>query len=395
MTLRRRRRDKLVGGSQFSVWLSIVRTYADTVKMKFVGIFFIINVGFTVSAPNHLKTVVFDNNEVPAVAVGGTGVSASWGGYSAKAGLGGNTGVGGGLYASANSPHGNAAAGLNGEVGDNGPAGALGSSAQAGSSSGGVANSAADTSSSATHATSAATAGTHTQVTYRPGGLFDNIFNIPISVLQAVNTHLNQQGGVTKTVRLHGRRRHRPSIDNRSTFAESSGSTVADSTSIVHNDSTQPQGHNVGGADNGGTVGGTVTIQKRPVNYDNIFNIPISALQAVNKLLNDGFASISKNVNVQVSHNNAGHAHSQTHVQQEPGNIGSSVSAGASVHIVKEVQNVPQTYVQTPGNIGSSVSAEKEIQNLPQSAAYTAHKPAATFDNVFNASYNLYKLNRL
>lgn len=49
--------------------------------------------------------------------VQGTSVSASFGGYSAKAGLGGTaSGPAGGLYAGAESPHGSAGAGLGGTV---------------------------------------------------------------------------------------------------------------------------------------------------------------------------------------------------------------------------------------------------------------------------------------
>lgn len=56
--------------------------------------------------------------KAPKVAVGAAGVSASWGGYSASAGLGGEAGgAKGGLYAAADSPHGKAAAGLGGSVG--------------------------------------------------------------------------------------------------------------------------------------------------------------------------------------------------------------------------------------------------------------------------------------
>ncbi|XP_073999846.1 uncharacterized protein isoform X4 [Rhodnius prolixus] len=113
----------------------------------------------TYGAPNHLKTVIVEKQVPPAngVAVGNLGASASWGGYSASAGLGGSA-DGGGLFAGASAPAGSASAGIGG-----------GTSASAGASAGvGGGN--------------------------KGGGtFFDSIFNIPISVLSSVNRHLNNR----------------------------------------------------------------------------------------------------------------------------------------------------------------------------------------------------------
>lgn len=81
---------------------------------------------------------------------------------------------------------------------------------------------------------------------------------------------------MTKTVRVHGHGHSHsgPAIDNRSTFSQSSSSaSVDDSTAYVK----QPaQEHHIPVAGTGGavgTAGATVTLQKGPVNYDNIFNV--------------------------------------------------------------------------------------------------------------------------
>ncbi|XP_046673141.1 uncharacterized protein LOC124362566 [Homalodisca vitripennis] len=163
--------------------------------------------------PNHLKAVVIDTEPDLVPVKKATVVSASFGGYSAKAGLGGS-GSTGGLFAAADSPHGSASAGLGGS----GTTGGLFANADSphGSASAGLGGSVASSSATGGLGAAATTGdvdvhhkptGGHKPVQYGPG-LFDNIFNIPISVLQAVNTYLNNRGPVTKPI--HRRRGHQP-----------------------------------------------------------------------------------------------------------------------------------------------------------------------------------------
>ncbi|XP_066901206.1 uncharacterized protein [Halyomorpha halys] len=138
--------------------------------------------GSSIAAPGHIaKTVVLDKEaDIPNTVGGSLGASASFGGFSAGAGLGGSA-DGGGLYAGAKSPQGSAQAGLGG-----GSSSSASASASAGAGGGAGAG-------------AGATAGSA-----QGGGFFDKIFNIPISILQSVNTHLNANGGVRKRVYVAG-----------------------------------------------------------------------------------------------------------------------------------------------------------------------------------------------
>ncbi|KAK9509606.1 hypothetical protein O3M35_006880 [Rhynocoris fuscipes] len=121
----------------------------------------------TYGAPNDLKASVAERQKRAAdgVAVGGLGASASFGGLSAGAGLGGGPN-GGGLYAGAGLGGGASGGGLSAAAGGAGGSASAGAGARVdGSGSAGG-----------------------------EGGFFDKVFNIPISVLQAVNTHLNNKG---------------------------------------------------------------------------------------------------------------------------------------------------------------------------------------------------------
>lgn len=184
---------------------------------------------------------ILESNDIPKLHLSGGGASASFGGYHASAGLGGSLqgGPAGGLFAQAGTPDGtSAAAGLAGSVGSGG---FLASQAQLGSG--------ADS-------TAKASAGTANQVpppNGRPDDFYDNVFNIPISVLQAVNQLL---GG---TPRNGGTRVVQSRVDSTDSAVTSA------------------------------QAGADVYVSK-PVSgrtfFDDIFNIPISALTSVNDLLN-------------------------------------------------------------------------------------------------------------
>ncbi|KAK9509605.1 hypothetical protein O3M35_006880 [Rhynocoris fuscipes] len=136
----------------------------------------------TYGAPNDLKASVAERQKRAAdgVAVGGLGASASFGGLSAGAGLGGGPN-GGGLYAGAGLGGGAKGGGLYAGAGLGGGASGGGLSAAAGGA-GGSASAGAGA-----RVDGSGSAGGE-------GGFFDKVFNIPISVLQAVNTHLNNKG---------------------------------------------------------------------------------------------------------------------------------------------------------------------------------------------------------
>ncbi|XP_069697368.1 uncharacterized protein [Periplaneta americana] len=177
-----------------------------------------------------------ESNDLPTAQFGGDSVSASFGGYHASAGLGGtlNGGPSGGLFAQAGTPDGTlASAGLGGSVQNDGiPKGNGGAGTR-------------DSSASSSRLDNRV-------VSRRPPDFFDNVFNIPISALQAVNQLL---GG---TPNLGGNRVH-----NR---AEARSRTVASKDSTAPAPAPAPGGKSF---------------------FDDIFNIPISVLKSVNDLLNN------------------------------------------------------------------------------------------------------------
>ncbi|KDR19840.1 hypothetical protein L798_05906 [Zootermopsis nevadensis] len=138
--------------------------------------------GFTVCSAAPRKVV--ELNDIPKVQLSGDGVSTSFGGYHASAGLGGSLdgGPAGGLFAEAGTPDGTgASAGLGGSVGSKGV-----HFSQAGFGDG-------TASESDSLSSSSAGAGNHvSRPNKRPAEFYDNIFNIPISVLQAVNQLLGK-----------------------------------------------------------------------------------------------------------------------------------------------------------------------------------------------------------
>lgn len=319
--------------------------------------------GVVTGAPNHLKTVAVETQYVPKVALGAGGVSASWGGYSASAGLGGDVGnTRGGLYAAADSPHGRAAAGLGGSVGesaqgglyagaelpqdaaaaagvsgyiDDSIKGGVASSVEASQNNvaaaeiegaaGGTVKAGFDTAANAgSSAGSSASAGAGlgggvyvtkgiqgTKVVQTQPGLFDRVFNIPISVLQAVNGYLNTRGH-TKRVYVQGGASvagagnvppstsvggevaggaqvagagyaETPAVAQAAATAQASSSAQVGGLKFVTYE-TKPEVRSQVTA--GSSAEGAIVVQKPPPNFDHIFNIPISALKSVNQLLN-------------------------------------------------------------------------------------------------------------
>ncbi|XP_047113500.1 uncharacterized protein LOC124790003 isoform X1 [Schistocerca piceifrons] len=93
-----------------------------------------------------------------------------------------------------------------------------------------------------------------------PGTVYDHIFNIPKTVLRSVNQGLNNRQAALMEGNRRTPRRNRRLNSNRTSRRRATGSRRS------------------GAASRGG---------RRPVNYDDIFNIPISTLDSVNQLLNN------------------------------------------------------------------------------------------------------------
>lgn len=340
-----------------------VGRYTHSLTMKCLVLLFVTTIGLVTGAPNTVKAAIVETQSVPKLAVGAGGVSASWGGYSASAGLGGEA-VGstkGGLFAAADSPYGKAAAGLGGSVGESVQGGLFaGAKYSQGNAAiadvggyvdksvrGGVAaevpqsnvaipkvsvvtgdavkggsDTTVNSGSSVGLSSSAGaglgggiyvTKGIHTtKVVQTQPGFFDRVFNIPISVLQAVNTHLNNRGP-SKRVYLHGgavvsgTSGHIPPATN--TGGEATGGAGHEDIAAVQSAGSKDvyNSAHYGVAKAGGGLkvvtyetkqdlsphvavassdNRAVIVQKPVRNYDHIFNIPISALKSVNQLLN-------------------------------------------------------------------------------------------------------------
>lgn len=97
------------------------------------------------------------------------------------------------------------------------------------------------------------------------GGFFDRIFAIPINVLQSVNTYLNQKQG--QPGQHSGGPNKVPEASVGADYGHQSAPGTAGAT---------------GEAGHGKTP---MMVQTKP-NYDQIFNIPITALRSVQNLLN-------------------------------------------------------------------------------------------------------------
>ncbi|KAJ9597740.1 hypothetical protein L9F63_011348, partial [Diploptera punctata] len=212
---------------------------------------------------------------IPKIDLQNGEVSASFGGYSASAGLGGvlSGGPAGGLHAEAGTPDGTrASAGLGGSVAD-GPVGGLhaeaGTSGGAGASAGlgGKVGTGGYAGADSSASSSGSAVGNRVYVPQkprqRPPDFYDNIFNIPISVLQAVNQLL---GGAPVKHASGG-----AGIQSRTSSSSASAGSQATSGTFSAGTSVQAGG---GGANKGGGF------------FDQIFNIPISALKSVNQFLN-------------------------------------------------------------------------------------------------------------
>lgn len=220
--------------------------------------------------PNDMKNVFIEDNEIPSdKKVLKKGVSASFGGYQASAGLGGGPG-GGGLYASAGIPEAGAGAGIGGF-------------GNAGGSSG----------------------FDYGQQGFPPqngGGFFDRIFAIPINVLQSVNQYVKtkaqqgqgvyietgtgsvgatagQNGAAAASASIGGTPDLNTRISGSSEEASISGSQASASAGAYAGSSSASAGIGSHGGFRPAGPGG------RP-DYDRIFNIPISALKSVNDFLN-------------------------------------------------------------------------------------------------------------
>ncbi|XP_065206233.1 glycine-rich protein 1-like isoform X2 [Planococcus citri] len=227
--------------------------------------------------PNDIKNVFVEDNEIPAdKKILKKGVSASFGGYQASAGLGGGPG-GGGLFASAGIPEAGASAG----VGGYGNAGA-----SAGASSG------------------------FDYGQQRPplqngngNGFFDRIFAIPINVLQSVNEYVktkaqqgqgvyieNGSGSAGATASQNGVAAASASIGGTPDFnTRFAGAGSSEEASVASSQASASAGAYAGSSASAG-VGSPSGF--RPAgpggkpDYDRIFNIPISALKSVNDFLN-------------------------------------------------------------------------------------------------------------
>ncbi|XP_049958442.1 uncharacterized protein LOC126474960 [Schistocerca serialis cubense] len=93
-----------------------------------------------------------------------------------------------------------------------------------------------------------------------PGTVYDHIFNIPKTVLRTVNQGLNNRQAALMEGNRRAPSRNRRLNSNRTSRRRATGSRRS------------------GAASRRG---------RRPVNYDDIFNIPISTLDSVNQLLNN------------------------------------------------------------------------------------------------------------
>ncbi|BES99250.1 Hypothetical protein NTJ_12067 [Nesidiocoris tenuis] len=221
-------------------------------------------VGTASGAPNHLKTVSVDKQVV--VNGGGgydgnLGASASWGPFAAGAGLGGGPN-GGQAFAGAFAPGVNAGAGYGG---------------------GASASSSASASASADGGSNFGVA----PATGSGGTLFDQIFNIPISILKSVNQYANNKETVPGAhKRLRKCRRRGICDDNEGIVGGVSGGVaVAAEGKKVAMATEGSQAGVEAGSHSEAQSGGVAAVGVRK-NYDNAFAIPIAALTSVNQLLN-------------------------------------------------------------------------------------------------------------
>uniref|UniRef100_A0A0A9XLI1 Uncharacterized protein n=1 Tax=Lygus hesperus TaxID=30085 RepID=A0A0A9XLI1_LYGHE len=211
-------------------------------------------VGVVYGAPNHLKHVSVEKQAVVNGGSGNLGASASWGPFSAGASLGDA-----GASAGAQAGSAGAGAGIGG-----------GSTASASASAG---------------------AGSSSGVSGGGATIFDQIFNIPISVLKAVNQHVNSKEVVPGAHMAHRRlrkcRRHGicPEGEGVSVQGSAGGSGAQAGAHASAGASIGKEVNSGASADAGAHAGAgsTLTVRK---NYDNVFAIPISALTSVNQLLN-------------------------------------------------------------------------------------------------------------
>ncbi|XP_014255095.1 glycine-rich protein 1-like isoform X1 [Cimex lectularius] len=206
--------------------------------------------GVVYGAPNHIKTVYLDKEVQGGASVGQAGASASWGPFAASAGVGGANFGGAGAGAGIGSGSSSSAA----------ASASVGASGSGGGSFGGP-------------------------------GFFDSIFNIPISVLKSVNTHLNNKDTqqallvrrAQKQCRRHGNCDALKELMQGKVGFSGTGSVAsadASSSSSVLARSGLNSANSEAAA---GSVSVDGSVHK---NYDSTFAIPIAALTSVNQFLN-------------------------------------------------------------------------------------------------------------
>lgn len=253
-----------------------------TIEMKYaifvLGVFAFSAIVSARPGPNDLKNVFIEDNEIPSdkKQLSKKGVSASFGGYHAAAGLGGGPG-GGGLFASAGIPEAGAGAGI-------GSYGNAGASAGAGASSG-------------------FDYGQQRPPGQYGNGFFDRIFAIPINVLHSVNDYVKTKaqhgqgvyietgtGSAGATAGQNGAAAVSSSIggntDLNTRYAGSSEeASVSGSQASASAGAYAGSSASAGASAGAGSAHGFKGPGGRP-DYDRVFNIPISALKSVNDFLN-------------------------------------------------------------------------------------------------------------
>ncbi|XP_050426153.1 uncharacterized protein LOC126836627 isoform X2 [Adelges cooleyi] len=242
---------------------------------KFVSLAFalVATAALAVAAPKDKPEL--SNEIIPPVDFkkNGESVSASWGGFQAAAGLS-DTGAiatagGNGLGAGAGYGASGAGAGAGYDVTGAG-AGVSSSGSGYGTGSG---SSVGIVSSKPGHHNSAV----------QGNGFFDRIFAIPINVLQSVNTYLNQKPQGNRKAVVFSENGANGGSAFVATGGESGKVPQAGAASASGFDyGQQPSNGGASGAGSGASGAGP----SGPKNYDQVFNIPISALRSVQNLLN-------------------------------------------------------------------------------------------------------------
>ncbi|KAL5236890.1 hypothetical protein ACI65C_004300 [Semiaphis heraclei] len=243
-------------------------------------------VGVAFAAPNKDKSE--QSNEIVQsgsfITNNGDSVSASWGGFHAAASLaddGSAVASAGGNGLGASTGYGPGGAGAGASVGSIGANEFMSTGKPIKPATGGYGNSGKPEGSYYAGGVGTGIGGNGS------GGVFDRIFAIPINVLQSVNTYLNnkQMHQGQPGVAVHGQHQN-----NGVASASASASAVSGSATYDNADKApvatvgSDYGHQSAGASGNGK--GASMMVHRKTNYDEIFNIPITALRSVQNLLN-------------------------------------------------------------------------------------------------------------